>query len=161
MDRERSNRGARALRAQFVVPFEHEGLVPAVKRAVDKFRKDTGIHILLQCDEQVLFLPSNMELNAYRIVQEALTNIKKHANAYIVRVLLSYDADGYIRILIENDGKGFDQSQIHSSEGEHLGLTIMKERAKHLGGELKIESEPDEGTRVELRFRYKESSDDS
>ena len=151
----------RELIAHCRVPIEQQGLVPAVKRAVEKFRKDTGIHILLQSDEQVLSLPSNMELNAYRIVQEALTNIKKHANAYIVRVLLSYDADGYIRILIENDGKGFDQSQIHSSEGEHLGLTIMKERAKHLGGELKIESEPEEGTRVELRFRYKDSSDDS
>lgn len=151
----------RELIAHCRVPIEQQGLVPAVKRAVEKFRKDTGIHILLQCDEQVLPLPSNIELNAYRIVQEALTNIKKHTNAYIVRVLVSYDADGYIRILIENDGKGFDQSKIHSSEGEHLGLTIMKERAKHLGGELKIESEPDEGTRVELRFRYKDSSGDS
>ena len=151
----------RELIAHCRAPIEQQGLVPAVKRAVEKFRKDTGIHILLQCDEQVLPLPSNIELNAYRIVQEALTNIKKHANAYIVRVLLSSDCDGNIRILIENDGKGFDQSKIYSSEGEHLGLTIMKERAKHLGGELRIESEPDEGTRVELCFRYKDTSVDS
>ncbi len=151
----------RELIAHCRIPIEQQGLVPAVKRAVEKFRKETGIHILLQCDEQVLPLPSNMELNAYRIVQEALTNIKKHANAFIVRVLLSHDSDGNIRILIENDGKGFDQSKIHSSEGEHLGLTIMKERAKHIDGELKIESEPDEGTRVELRFSYKDTSGDS
>jgi len=148
----------RELIAHCRVPIEQQGLVAAIKRAVEKFRKETGIHILLQCDEQVSPLPSNMELNAYRIVQEALTNIKKHANAYIVRVLLSHDSDGNIRILIENDGKGFDQNKIHSSEGEHLGLTIMKERAKHLGGSLKIESEPDEGTRVELRFSYKDTS---
>lgn len=148
----------RELIAHCRVPIEQQGLVPAIKRAVEKFRKDTGIHILLQTDEQVLLLPSNIELNAYRIVQEALTNIKKHANAYIVRVLLSYDSDGTIRILIENDGKGFDQCKIHSSEGKHLGLTIMKERARHLGGELKIESEPDEGTRVELKFRYQGAS---
>jgi len=151
----------RELIAHCRVPIEQQGLVPAVERAVEKFRKDTGIHILLQCNEQTLPLPSNMELNAYRIVQEALANVKKHANAYIVRVLLSCDDDGNIRILIENDGKGFDQSKIQSSEGEHLGLTIMKERARHLGGELKIESEPDEGTRVELCFRYKDSSDNS
>ncbi len=151
----------RELIAHCRIPIEQQGLVPAVKRAVEKFRKETGIHILLQCDEQVPALPSNIELNAYRIVQEALTNIKKHANAHIVRVLLSHDADGNIRILIENDGKGFDQSKIHSSEGEHLGLTIMKERAKHIDGELKIESEPDEGTRVELRFSYKDTSGDS
>ena len=151
----------RELIAHCRVPIEQQGLLPAVKRAVEKFRNDTGIHIMLQSDDQTLPLPSNMELNAYRIVQEALANVKKHANAYIVRVLLSCDDDGNIRILIENDGKGFDQSKIQSSEGEHLGLTIMKERARHLGGELKIESEPDEGTRVELRFRYKDSSDDS
>jgi len=151
----------RELIAHCRVPIEQQGLHAAVKRAVEKFRHDTGIHTLLQSDEQPLPLPSNIELNAYRIVQEALANIKKHANAYIVRVLLSCDDDGNIRILIENDGKGFDQSKIQSSEGEHLGLTIMKERARHLGGELKIESEPDEGTRVELRFRYKDSSDDS
>jgi two-component system nitrate/nitrite sensor histidine kinase NarX len=146
----------RELIAHCRVPIEQQGLVPAIKRAVEKFRKETGIHILLQCDEHTLPLPSNMELNAYRIVQESLTNIKKHANAYIVRVLVSHDDDGNIRILIENDGKGFDQKKIHSVEGQHLGLTIMKERAKHLGGKLKIESEPDEGTRVELKFQYKE-----
>jgi len=150
----------RELIAHCRVPIEQQGLVPAIKRAVEKFRKDTGINILLQCEEQIIQLPSNMELNAYRIVQEALTNIKKHANAYIVRVLLTYN-DGTIHILIENDGKGFDQRKIHSSEGEHLGLTIMKERAKHLGGELKIESDPDEGTRVELKFYYRDKTNNS
>ena len=151
----------RELIAYCRVPIEQQGLVPAIKRAVEKFRKDTGIHILLQCNEQTLALPSNMELNAYRIVQEALTNIKKHASAHIVRVLLTRDEQGNIRILIENDGKGFDQRKIHSSEGNHLGLTIMKERAKHLGGELKVETEPDEGTRVELKFRYRDTPGNS
>ena len=148
----------RELIAHCRVPIEQQGLVAAVKRAVEKFRKETGIHILLQSDEQVVALPSNMELNAYRIVQEALTNIKKHANAYIVRVLLSCDENGNIRLLIENDGKGFDPEKIHSSEGDHLGLTIMKERAKHLGGKLKIESEPEEGTRIELKFSYQDKT---
>ncbi len=146
-----ANTDLRQLIAHCRVPIEQQGLVPAIKRAVEKFRKDTGIHILLQSNEQTLALPSNIELNAYRIVQEALANIKKHANAHIVRVLLNNN-NSNIRILIENDGKGFDQSKIRSVEGKHLGLTIMQERAKHLGGELKIESEPDEGTRVELNF---------
>jgi len=143
----------RELIAHCRVPIEQQGLIPAIKRAVEKFRKETGIHILLQTNEQVLPLPSNMELNAYRIVQESLTNIKKHADAHIVRILVNNN-DGDIQILIENDGKGFDQSKIQSTEGEHLGLTIMKERARHLGGNLKIESEEEEGTRVELKFRY-------
>jgi len=146
----------RELIAHCRVPIEQQGLVPAVKRAAEKFRQETGINILFQCDEQTLLLPSNMELNAYRIVQEALANIKKHANAYIVRILLTRDANNNIRILIENDGKGFDPDKVYSDEGQHIGLTIMRERAKHIGGKLKIESEPDEGTRVELKFQYKE-----
>ena len=148
----------RELIAHCRVPIEQQGLIPAIKRAVEKFRKETGIHILLQSSEQVLPLPSNIELNVYRIVQESLTNIKKHANAHIVRILVDND-DGDIRILVENDGRGFDQKKIKSSEGEHLGLTIMKERARHIGGILKVESEPDEGTRVELKFPYIASND--
>jgi two-component system nitrate/nitrite sensor histidine kinase NarX len=151
----------RELIAHCRIPIEQQGLIPAIERAVEKFRKETGIHILLQSEEHVLPLPSNIELNAYRIVQEALTNIKKHANAYIVRVLISRDDDSNIHILIENDGNGFDQRKIHSSAGEHLGVSIMKERAKHLGGELKIESEFDEGTRVELKFPYIAPSNNS
>ncbi|MBL4710933.1 MAG: hypothetical protein JKX75_00250 [Gammaproteobacteria bacterium] len=147
----------RELIAHCRVPVEQQGLVSAIKRAVDRFRKDTGIPILLQSDEQVLTLPSNIELNAYRIVQEALTNIKKHADAHIVRVLLTRDESNIIKILIENDGKGFDQNKIQSSAGDHIGLSIMKERARHLGGKLKIESEIDEGTRVELTFRYNDT----
>lgn len=147
----------RELIAHCRVPIEEQGLVPAIKRAVEKFRADTGIHILLQSNVETLSLPSNIELNAYRIVQEALANIKKHANAYIVRVLVNHADDGTISILVENDGKGFDQRKIYSSDGRHIGLTIMRERAKHLGGELKIESEPDEGTRVEFTFPYQES----
>ena len=95
-----------------------------------------------------------MEMNVYRIVQESLTNIRKHADAHIVRVLLQCDDSGNYLILIENDGKGFDKETIQSEAGKHLGLTIMKERAAYLGGKLKIDSEPDEGTRVELRFKY-------
>jgi two-component system nitrate/nitrite sensor histidine kinase NarX len=115
----------------------------------------------LQCNDESLLLPSNIELNAYRIVQEALTNIKKHARAHIVRVLLTHNVNGNVRILVENDGKGFDQRKIDSSDGEHLGLSIMRERAKHIGGELKVETEPDEGTRVELKFQYHDTPDNS
>ena len=62
--------------------------------------------------------------------------------------------EGDFNILVENDGKGFDKTAIKRKEGQHLGLTIMQERARHLGGKLKIESEPDEGTRIELQFNY-------
>ncbi|MDH5387491.1 MAG: histidine kinase [Gammaproteobacteria bacterium] len=144
----------RELIAHCRVPIEQQGLLPSIERVVSKFREETGIHILLQCECQDPDVPANMEMNIYRIVQEALTNIKKHANAHIVRVLLSCNDKGQFRILVENDGEGFDKKAIKSKEGQHLGLTIMQERARHLGGQLRIESEPEEGTRIELKFRY-------
>ena len=144
----------RELIAHCRVPIEQQGLLPSIERVVKKFREETSIHILLQCECQDPDVPANMEMNIYRIVQEALTNIKKHANAHIVRVLLSCDGNGNFRILIENDGEGFDKASVESKEGQHLGLTIMQERARHLGGRLKIESELEEGTRIELKFHY-------
>jgi len=144
----------RELIAHCRIPVEKQGLIPSIKRVVEKFREETNIHILLQCECQNPDIPANMEMNVYRIVQESLTNIRKHADAHIVRVLLQCDDAGNYLILIENDGKGFDKEAIQSEAGKHLGLTIMKERAKYLGGKLKIDSEPDEGTRVELRFKY-------
>ena len=143
----------RELMAHCRVPVEKQGLIKVLERAVRKFKEDTDIHILLQCDCEEPYVPAHMEMNAYRIVQEALTNIKKHADAKIVRLLLK-NTDNHYRILIENDGKGFNKKTINNDAGKHLGLTIMQERALHLGGELKIESEPDEGTRIELTFDY-------
>ena len=145
----------RELIAHCRIPIEKQGLVPSIKRVVEKFREETNIHILLQCECQNPDIPANMEMNAYRIVQESLTNIRKHADAHIVRVLLQCDDAGNYLILVENDGMGFDKKAIQSEAGKHLGLTIMKERARYLGGKLKIDSEPDEGTRVELRFKYR------
>jgi two-component system nitrate/nitrite sensor histidine kinase NarX len=55
--------------------------------------------------------------------------------------------------LVEDDGVGFEERQSEGRPGEHIGLSIMQERARRLGGRLRIESEPGEGTRVELRFR--------
>lgn len=148
----------RELIAHCRVPIEQQGLLPSIDRVVSKFREETGIHILLQCECQVPDIPANMEMNVYRIVQEALTNIKKHAKAHIVRVLLNCDDQGNFRVLVENDGKGFNKKAIQSKAGQHLGLTIMQERARHLGGKLKIESEKEEGTRVELKFQYQRES---
>jgi two-component system nitrate/nitrite sensor histidine kinase NarX len=144
----------RELIAHCRIPVEKQGLIPSIKRVVEKFREETNIHILLQCECEHPDIPANMEMNVYRIVQESLTNIRKHANAHIVRVMLQCDDEGDYLVLIENDGEGFDKEAIQSEAGKHLGLTIMKERARYLGGKLKIDSEPDEGTRVELRFKY-------
>ncbi len=144
----------RELIAHCRTPIAEQGVVNSIEKLISRFRKETDIHILLQNEWGNARLPANMEMHIYRIVQEALTNIRKHSQANNVRVLLYADIHGEFRILVENDGKGFDQPQTSNHKGEHIGLTIMKERAKHLGGELDLESDPEEGTRIEINFHY-------
>jgi two-component system nitrate/nitrite sensor histidine kinase NarX len=85
-------------------------------------------------------------------VQEALTNTRKHAQAHTVRVLLRCRPAGGYLLLVEDDGVGFELPNRNGHPGEHIGLSIMEERARRLGGQLRIESEPGEGTRVELTY---------
>ncbi len=95
-------------------------------------------------------------MQVLRIIQESLRNIYKHSNANTVRVLLSKTGDANYQVLIEDDGVGFVRQQKNGTAGEHIGLKIMQERARRFGGELDIESEPGEGTRVILSFSYNE-----
>jgi two-component system nitrate/nitrite sensor histidine kinase NarX len=80
-----------------------------------------------------------------------LWNIRKHSQAKTVRILLRNNPDTYCHVLIEDDGVGINK-QVYGSAGEHVGLTIMRERANKIGGNLRIESEPGEGTRVVLEI---------
>lgn len=95
------------------------------------------------------------ELQVLRIVREALNNVRKHSRAQTVRVLVRCESGGSYRILVEDDGVGIgiDEPAIDASPGEHLGLSIMHERARRISGDLRIESEPGEGTRISLSFR--------
>ena len=72
--------------------------------------------------------------------------------AQTVRVLLTTKMEGDQVLLIEDDGVGFQLPESEGQTGEHIGLSIMRERARRMGAELRIESEPEEGTRVELHF---------
>jgi two-component system nitrate/nitrite sensor histidine kinase NarX len=88
-----------------------------------------------------------------RIVQESLNNIRKHSKAQNVRVMLRNDVSGEYLVLVEDDGIGFDGPVVEGpAGGEHIGLLIMQERAQRIGGDLRIESEAGEGTRVVLTF---------
>ena len=127
-----------------------------IKALVNRYRNETEIHFLLQIEWGILILPSDTEMQVVRIIQESLRNIYKHSDANTVRVLLSKTGDSNYQVLIEDDGVGFARQQKNGSAGEHIGLKIMHERARRLGGELDIESEPGEGTRVILSFSYNE-----
>ncbi|MDZ7804446.1 MAG: histidine kinase [Thiohalophilus sp.] len=147
----------RELITHFRAPIDKRGLVPAVEHLVDRFRNQSDISIYLQKEWNVLYLPASVEVQALRIIQEALNNIRKHSQAHTVRVIMRSDVNGDCSILIEDDGVGMNILPTSDrTSGDHLGLSIMDERAKRIGGTVRIESEPNEGTRVLLHFRYPE-----
>jgi signal transduction histidine kinase len=115
------------------------GLVPALERLVDTFRERTGLRVELEARLNGR-LSSDIETALYRIVQEALTNVVKHAQARAVSVVLARTG-GAVTAVIEDDGEGFSPEA--GSAG--LGLIGMRERLALLGGSLKLESSPGRG----------------
>ncbi|UHD15516.1 histidine kinase [Thiocapsa bogorovii] len=142
----------RELLASFRAPLDRRGLVPALEKLTRRFGQETGAHVLFQNDCRPFELSASEELQILRIVQETLANIRKHSKAHTVRVLLTREPSGQHVLLIEDDGVGFTTPAAGSNPGEHIGLTIMEERARRIGAELRIESEAGEGTRVEVIF---------
>ena len=118
------------------------GLVPALERLRDTFAEQTGMRVDLESQIRER-LPTEVETALYRIVQEALTNVVKHAQATAVSIVLT-PKTGAVTALIEDDGRGFTPD----GSGEGLGLLGMGERLALFGGRLKIESRPGAGTAI-------------
>jgi signal transduction histidine kinase len=114
------------------------GLVPALERLVQTFSESTDIRVALEAQLGDERLPPEVETTLYRIIQEALTNIVKHAEAANVSILL-VRGKGSATVVIEDDGQGFDPDK--TREGG-LGLVGMRERAELHEGRLRIESAP-------------------
>ncbi len=146
-----SNTELRELIANFRAPVSQQGLIGAIEQMVSQFRNESRIKTFLQKEWAADDLPKDTEIQILRIMQEALWNIRKHSQAQAVRIMLRHHKDSGYYILIEDDGVGFSK-QVYGSPGEHVGLAIMQERALRFGGDLRIESDPGEGTRVVLVF---------
>jgi len=142
----------RELLSSFRAPLDRKGLIPALEKLSDRFRQESGVHLFFQNNCRPFELSAFSELQVTRIVQEALANVRKHAEAQTVRVLLTHGDRGEHVLLVEDDGIGFSAPGAGGNPGEHIGLSIMQERARRMGADLRIESEPGEGTRVELVF---------
>ena len=129
--------------------LDNLGLVPAVRALLDEFKHlmDIEIHFFSQGITERF--EKGKELAIYRIVQEALNNIIRHARAKNIFVNL-VKKDGMFSLSVEDDGLGFDQdNEIKPSKMKKpLGLIIMRERAVQLGGGCTIESQHDKGTHV-------------
>ena len=151
-----ANTELRGLIANFRAPAYDQNLLGSIEKVVSRFRNETGIKTYLQEEWSSAALPKEKETQILRIIQEALWNIRKHSEAKTVRIMLKDRNDENYHILIEDDGIGINK-KIYGSPGEHIGLTIMQERASNLGGTLRVESEPGEGTRIVLKLKKPET----
>jgi signal transduction histidine kinase len=120
------------------------GLVPALERLAQTFGEQTGIVVQLESRLGPQRLGEELETALYRLVQEAITNVVKHASAQTVSILL-VRREGLVTALIEDDGRGFDP-EVARDGG--LGLIGMRERAALVGGRLTIESSESGGTTI-------------
>ncbi|MBI5627747.1 MAG: sensor histidine kinase, partial [Candidatus Rokubacteria bacterium] len=126
------------------------GLAAAIQRSAEEYRERPGLRIDCQVtDLDQKRLPPEVETAAYRIVQEALTNVAKHAQATRASVVLRHRGTSLLAI-VEDDGKGFDVDAILGAAPieKRLGLFGMSERAALLGGRFSLESTPGKGTTV-------------
>ena len=128
-------------------PLAGRGLLGALRALPDEIAAATGSRVSITIarlgDET---LPTAVEIGAYHIVREALTNVARHAAATSADVRLE-ERDGILRLRVSDDGTGFDVAR---RSAERFGLVGMRERAHLLGGELRIDSAPGRGTTLEV-----------
>jgi signal transduction histidine kinase len=127
-----------------------QGFLDALRQYLERWEEQSGVRVDLQADpddEALGDLPPTAELQLLRIIQEALSNVRKHAGATVATVRLGA-ADGRLAVAIEDNGAGFDPAALAPSAFPRFGLTGMRERAEAVGGTLEIRSTLGAGTRV-------------
>ena len=124
------------------------GLVKAVRRLVDEFSSRTGIRNDYVHNDPLAALPDEIAICIYRVVQESLSNVARHAHASHVEVEVIFEEEAVVLSILDN-GLGFDIEQ-PKKPGGHLGLLNMKERARLAKGTFEIESTPGHGTHIRV-----------
>jgi signal transduction histidine kinase/DNA-binding NarL/FixJ family response regulator len=136
----------RAVLGMSPLAFDNHSLEDVVASTLLQFREATGTTTKCTVTGETTRLPATVEQAAYRILQEALANVRLHSGAESVRVELAVSDS--LTLTIEDDGVGFDPEE--ASRAPNLGLQGMTERASALGGAFSIDTAPGQGTRVEL-----------
>ena len=130
---------------------QRKSFKPNLEHYLQRFQENFGIRTELSISSGIdenTFAPE-VEANLLRVIQEALTNSRKHSGAHTLKVRVELDTSKAL-ITVTDDGKGFDASRLGSSEGSHFGLVFMRERMEQIDGSLTIESTPNGGTALKL-----------
>ena len=140
----------RELLSNFRVRLVPEGLFSSLQGVLKRFEKQTAVAVDWSVEGKVYEVESDVQLQVVFIVQEALSNVRKHAAADLVQVLLQYKADR-LNLRIQDNGIGFSEDILQRKEQQgHIGIHIMKERAGKINGQLMISAQAGSGTTVEL-----------
>lgn len=123
------------------------GLEPTLRRYIQQFTENNKIEAGVTINGLNGRLPGQLEVAIFRIVQEALTNVKQHSHANHAQVTLEVNEDT-LQVTIEDDGAGFNLDEAKLRDGKKIGLSTMKQRAEMFGGQLSFESAPGKGTRI-------------
>jgi signal transduction histidine kinase len=125
------------------------GLQSAIRWYAERHLTGRGVSVRCEFDAPDRRFPAAFETALFRVCQEAMSNIARHAHAESVLIQLSEDG-GEIRIEIEDDGRGFEPDNVSHAERRHFGLMGIEERVEILGGKVVIDSAPGQGTRIRL-----------
>lgn len=139
----------RALQSLRASPLEDLGLLLALRELAETTHTRSGTAVHVQLPDAIPNLPAEVEQTLYRVAQESLENVVRHANAAHARLCLDAQPDT-LRLEIADDGRGFDADSIDTDT--HFGLRGMIERVSAMGGLLNIDSTPREGTRIALEM---------
>jgi signal transduction histidine kinase len=129
------------------ITLDSAGLVPAVLSLAEELEEVSGVAIQVSTAGSSCRFPPETEINAYRIVQEALNNALKHSGALSITVGIRFAEDN-LELTVNDDGRGFSVQETAASYGDRAGLIGMRERARSLGGRLFISSKGNAGTMV-------------
>ncbi|MGB8479610.1 MAG: sensor histidine kinase [Acidobacteriaceae bacterium] len=130
------------------------GLIPALHSFMKNFTAQTGVHVHLKAFAEVEQLATSQRTVLFRVAQEALTNVNRHAKASRVEVSIEKLPDS-IGMKIKDDGKSFQVERVLNSKGsQRLGLLGMRERVEMVGGTFSIESAPGKGTTIKVEIPF-------
>lgn len=140
----------RDLLLNFRTKISHQDFPEAVRNLLDRFRQQTHTEVRTTWVNEGADLSREEQLQVIFILQESLSNIRKHAQAKLVEVSLINRRD--FTLSIRDNGIGFDTGRLKENEGSHIGLGIMQERARRIGAKLSVQSQAGQGTEITLHI---------
>ena len=133
--------------------LDEYGLMPAVQWYAESRLEATGVRVAFRAEGTPVTLSPHIQVSLYRVLQEAINNIARHADASEVVVRFVWGAER-LRVSVTDDGRGFEVEQVADGREGHFGLVGMRERVGLIGGTLEVLSAPGEGTRLMLDIPY-------